>query len=151
MADQTYLHRLETRLCTCCAKTGENTLQPLADEGPGGRQVRALEGSLFHEGKGRGEREDRGFAHGVGFSTARVISALLQSSVDHFYRAWWTKAKNGSLGGDREWWGLWQASDPMLRLGEVASQHQLFLPDGKAGMVLPDGLALFFKRSQNLK
>ena len=30
-------------------------LQPLPDRGPGGRQVRAPERSLFHEGKGRGE------------------------------------------------------------------------------------------------
>lgn len=126
-------------------------LQPLPDGGPGGRQIRAPEHSLFHEGKGRGEREGRGFTHGVGFSTARVISAFLQSSVDRFCRAWWTKVKNASSGGDREWWGLWQTSDPMPSLGEGASQLQLFLPDGKAAMVLPDGLSLFFKRSQNLK
>ena len=111
-------------------------LQPLPDRGPGGRQVRAPERSLFHEGEGRG------FTLGVGCSTARVISVFLHSSVDCFCRAWWTKVKNALSGGDREWWGLGQTSDPVPSLGEGASQLQLFLPDGKAAMVLPDGLSL---------
>ena len=50
--------------------------------------------------------------------------------------------KNASSGGDREWWGLGQTSDPVPSLGEGASQLQLFLSDGKAAMVLPDGLSL---------
>ena len=60
------------------------------------------------------------------------------------------KSEECPSGGNREWWGLWQ-TDPMPSLGEGASQLQLFLPDGNAGMVLPDGLSLFLKRSQNLK
>lgn len=68
-------------------------LQPLPDADPGGRQVRVLKSSLLNEGKGRGKREGRGFINASVLSTARVISLLLQSSVDNFYRAWWTRKK----------------------------------------------------------
>lgn len=95
VADQTTsTHSQETRLCTCCAKTVRRTLSSLSpDEGPGGRQARALKVLCFTKARAEGKGRDRGFAHGVGLSTARVISVLLQISVDHFYRAWWTKRR----------------------------------------------------------
>lgn len=126
-----------------CKDSMAKHLQPLVDEGPGGRQVRAAGRFLcFTKARAEGKGRTEDLHMGLDSLTARCHQCALQSLWTIFIELGGQKRRMARWGGDREWWDCGKLQTPCC-LGEVDFQHQLF-SDGKAGMVLPDGLGFSF-------